>query len=316
MARTAIPRPRTEAEAAPTDWRVSPEESGLRLDELLARRYPSVSRMRLRQLIEEGAVRVDGAARPPGWRVAAGDRVRLRFESDTPTAMTPEPIPVPVLYEDEDLAVVDKPAGMVVHPAGQHRSGTLANALAHRFNVEQRADPPIRPGIVHRLDRATSGLLVVAKNQEALSKLTKAFQNRQVVKRYLALVRGQVPEETGTWQAPIGPDPKASPRWGVRPGGKPATTRFRVVERFPEHTLLELEPVTGRTNQLRLHAAHFGHPIVGDELFGAGPEPGISRLFLHAHRLEFPHPRTGERLRFESPLSPRLRHYLDSIRTR
>src|SRR5262249_32548194 len=153
-------------------------------------------------------------------------------------AMTPEPIPLSVLYEDEVLIVVEKPAGMVVHPAGRHRGGTLANALAYHFNVRGGADPPVRPGIAHRLDRATSGLMVVAKDQPALSKLTVQFQRSEVEKRYLALVHGEPAAEAGEWDAPIGHDPAAVPKWGIRESGRPARSRYRVRERLPGHTLL------------------------------------------------------------------------------
>jgi 23S rRNA pseudouridine1911/1915/1917 synthase len=297
-------------------------EAGERLDRVLAARVPQVSRMRLRQALEQGAVRVNGEVRPPGWRVEAGDRVTLDLDLDQQTAMTPEPLPLSILHEDAALIVVEKPAGMVVHPAGRHRSGTLANALAYHFNVAGGAEPPVRPGLVHRLDRATSGIMVVAKTQaslrtsagSALRRLTIDFQERRVEKRYLALVHGAVEAEEGAWEAPIGSDRRAFPRWGIREEGRPAVTRYRVRERLPSHTLLELEPVTGRTNQLRLHGAHFGHPIAGDDLFGRGPEPGLDRLFLHAYRLAFTHPGTGERLVFESPLPPPLAEYLESRR--
>jgi 23S rRNA pseudouridine1911/1915/1917 synthase len=299
------------------EFLVNEAEAGERLDRVLAARVPQLSRMRLRQALDQGAVRVNGEARPAGWRVDAGCRVTLDLPLDLTTAMTPEPLPVTILYEDTDLVVVEKPAGMVVHPAGRHQSGTLANALAYHFNVAGGADPPVRPGIVHRLDRATSGLLVVAKHQAALSRLTVQFQGKdprgKVEKRYLALVHGRVEAEAGEWEAPIGSDPQSSPRWGIREGGRPAHTRFQVRERWEHYTLLELEPVTGRTNQLRLHCAHFGHPILGDELFGRGQEPGLGRLFLHACRLGFIHPASGERLLFESPLPPELDQYLQAL---
>lgn len=290
---------------------VEPCEAGRRLDDVLAGRVSWLSRMRLRQLLDGGTVRVNQAPRAAGWRVRAGDQVLAPLPEDAATAMTPEPIPVNVLYEDAWLAVVEKPAGMVVHPAGRHQSGTLANALAHHFNVVGAADPPVRPGMAHRLDRAASGLMVIARTQEALSRLTVEFQQKRVRKRYLALVHGIVEAEGGDWEAPIGSDPETTPRWGVREGGRPAHTRFRVLRRLPAYTLLELEPVTGRTNQLRLHCAHFGRPIAGDALFGRGPEPGLDRLFLHAFALAFNHPGTGEWMEFESPLPDDLQNLLD-----
>lgn len=288
-------------------------EAGQRLDQLLAAHVPGVSRMRLRQALDELQVTVAGEVRPAGYRVGADTLVVLSLNLDETTAMTPEAIPLTIFFEDDALIVVEKPAGMVVHPTGRHRSGTLANALAHHFNILHAAEVAIRPGIVHRLDRATSGLMVVAKTQQALSRLTVQFQEKRVRKEYLALVHGHVSTPLGEWHAPIGADPEAWPRWGVREGGRPAESRFHVSEHFPEHTLLRLEPITGRTNQLRLHAAHFGHPIVGDELFGRGAEPALDRLFLHAHYLEFTHPASNERLRYESSLPAELSHYLGTL---
>jgi 23S rRNA pseudouridine1911/1915/1917 synthase len=228
---------------------------------------------------------------------------------------------VPILYEDAHLAVVEKPAGMVAHPTAHWRGGTLVNALAYHFNREPDA-PVIRPGLVHRLDRLTSGLMVVAKSEAMLSRLTVAFQQRRVEKRYLALVRGAVPDEVGLISAPIGRDSEQRPRWGVRAEGRPAETRFRVVERFPHATLLEMEPLTGRTNQLRIHAAHIGHPILGDPTFGrevatlsvTPDEPPPPRLFLHAAHLAFPHPATREWLSFDSSLPAELTEYLARLR--
>jgi 23S rRNA pseudouridine1911/1915/1917 synthase len=285
-----------------------------RLDETLAELLPHASRMSLRGALDDGSVRVNGEVRAAGWRVSAGDCILPPVELPASWAMVPEPIPLPILYEDEDLVVVDKPAGMVMHPAGRHRSGTLANALAHHFNVAGGADPPIRPGIVHRLDRSTSGLVVVAKTQRALSRLTIQFQNKQVTKRYLALVHGRVEPDAGEWDAPIGANPGATPKWGIREDGRPARSRCWVRGRFSGYTLLKLEPVTGRTNQLRLHAAHFGYPIAGDTLFGTDREQDPpARLFLHACRLELRHPSTGAPLRLETGLPPPLAEFISSL---
>lgn len=288
-------------------------EAGERLDRLLAAHVPSVSRMRLRQALDELQVTVDGQVQPAGFRVPAGASVSLNADLDGATAMTPEAIPLTIYFEDDQLVVVEKPAGMVVHPTGRHRTGTLANALAHHFNVVGAADPPIRPGIVHRLDRSTSGLMVIAKTQRALTRLTIQFQEKRVHKQYLALVHGRVLADSGEWHAPIGADPEAWPRWGVRETGRPGESHFQVQQRFPEHTLLMLEPITGRTNQLRLHSAHFSHPIVGDDLFGRGADPELGRLFLHAHHLEFTHPVSGTRVEYHSPLPPELSRYISHV---
>lgn len=296
------------------EFRADPDDHGRRLDDVLARRFPQLSRMHLRRLLDAGGVTVGATPAPAGWRLREGDAVAVVGDLAATSAMTPEALPLRVWLEDEHLAVVEKPAGMVVHPAGRHRSGTLANALAHHFNVAGGADPPIRPGLTHRLDRATSGLMVVAKTQTALSRLTVQFQQRRVRKLYLALLLGCPTQPEGEWDAPIGADAAATPRWGVRPEGRPARSRYRTleaVERAGEvWSLVELEPLTGRTNQLRLHSAHFSHPIAGDELFGRGREPELGRLFLHAHRLEFRHPHTGVPVAVTSPLPEALDDWL------
>jgi 23S rRNA pseudouridine1911/1915/1917 synthase len=299
---------------------VSLSEAGLRLDAFLAAHFGGISRMRLRQAIAQGDVTVDDVARTAGWKLRAGDTVQVRLGDVGPTAMTPEAIPVPILYEDAHLAVVEKPAGMVAHPTAHWRGGTLVNALAHHFNREPDA-LVIRPGLVHRLDRLTSGLMVVAKTEAMLSRLTKAFQQRRVEKRYLALVHGHMTDDDGLIAAPIGRDAEQRPRWGVRPEGRPAETRFRVIERFPHATFLEMEPLTGRTHQLRIHAAHVGHPIVGDPEFGREAPPAATsgvpaapRLFLHAAHLAFHHPVTREWLAFNSPPPPELADYLEALR--
>jgi 23S rRNA pseudouridine1911/1915/1917 synthase len=307
-----------ESEAAPEALAVGPGDARRRLDDFLAERFGTVSRMRLRQAVRDGEVTVNGATVPPGHRLSSGDRVTCAFRDLGPTAMTPEALPLLILYEDETLAVVEKPAGMPSHPTPHHRSGTLANALTHRFNQARDSDGAwLRPGLPHRLDRATSGLMVVTKTQEALRRLTMQFQERRIEKRYLALVHGRVAAEEGIVDAPIGSDPERRPRWGLLPGGRPAQTRYRVRERRGGFTLLELEPITGRTNQLRIHCAHHGHPILGDTEFGrdlaagvyresAEAQPPPDRLCLHAHALAFAHPFHGTPLRFESPLPEEL----------
>jgi 23S rRNA pseudouridine1911/1915/1917 synthase len=296
---------------------VAEAEAGQRLDRLLADRVPQLSRTRLGLLLAEDGVAVNGEPAPAGRHMRLGDRVALEVDVDAPSAMTPEAIPLPILFEDEHLIVVVKPSGMVSHPSGRYQSGTLTNALAYHFNVAGAADPPIRPGIAHRLDKDTSGVMVVAKTQAALSRLTVSFQQSRVGKRYVALVAGRVAEEAGRWEAPIGFERDDFPRWGIRPDGRAATSEYRVRERLPTATLLELMPVTGRTNQLRLHCAHFGHPILGDTLFGPPTEEDTStpgRLFLHAERLVFLHPATREELTFEAELPSELATYLDDLR--
>lgn len=318
---------------------VEVEACAQRLDEFLAARLGQLSRLRIAGLLEQGACKVNGRAAHAGRQVRSGDVVELLIKEHVPGAMTPEPLELETKYEDDDLLVVVKPAGMLVHPTRGVKSGTLANALAYHLNrslieekdarrdelqngqpVEFEAPVPdvespyrnlkskvakmgevVRPGIVHRLDRATSGLMVVAKNQRALSILSRHFHHRLVEKRYLAVVSGHVSKDELHITAPIGRDPAgAQPHWRVLGNGKPAETRLRVVRRGSERTLVELEPVTGRTNQLRIHCAHVGHAIIGDEWYGAASK-GV-RLCLHAARLAFHHPSGGRWMEFESPL--------------
>jgi 23S rRNA pseudouridine1911/1915/1917 synthase len=292
---------------------VGVESSGLRLDEFLAPRLPRLSRVGIANLLARGRCSLNGGEARAGLRLAAGDVVEVAFGGGSPNAMTPEAMPLEVLFEDEHLIVVVKPAGLLIHPSRGVKSGTLANALTHHFNQHLKhsaaGDPQfIRPGIVHRLDRDTSGLLIAAKTQAALSRLSQHFQRRLVLKRYLAVLCGRVSSEELTINAPIGRDEEARPHWRVLEGGKPAETRLRVIERRAGRTLAELEPMTGRTNQLRIHCAHVGHSIIGDRLHGGEPHP---RLCLHASRLAFRHPATNEALEFTSPLPPEVVSALD-----
>jgi 23S rRNA pseudouridine1911/1915/1917 synthase len=254
--------------------------------------------MGIANLIGRGACSVNGETVRAGRRLRAGDAVEVEAFDETPNSMTPDAIELEVVHEDEHLIVVVKPAGVLVHPTRGVKRGTLANALAHHLNRTRNAEF-VRPGIVHRLDRDTSGLLAVAKTQAALSRLTQHFQRRLVEKRYTAIVRGRVGREVTTIMSPIGRDEGARPHWRVLEGGRPSETRLRVLETNGERTLVELEPVTGRTNQLRIHCAHVGHAIVGDRLYGGASH---ARLCLHASRLAFRHPATNELLEFSSPL--------------
>ena len=296
-------------------FRVEEVWAGRRLDEFLAERVPGLSRMHIAGLLARGACRVGGEAAHAGRRLCAGDSVEVESEGDVPNSMTPEPVPLEVVHEDEHLIVVVKPAGMLVHPTLGVKRGTLANALAYHLNrklldesrVNENPIPSgaafVRPGLVHRLDRDTSGLLAVTKTQAALSRLTQHFQRRLVEKRYVAVVGGLLKDEEITIEAPIGRDEDARPRWRVLESGKPAESRLRVTERAQRRTLVELEPLTGRTNQLRIHCAHLGHPIVGDVVYAGEP---YGRLCLHAARLAFRHPASNEWVEFVSKAPPEL----------
>jgi 23S rRNA pseudouridine1911/1915/1917 synthase len=295
------------------NFKASEEDSGLRVDEFLARRLGCLSRMRISRLIASGCCKVSGRLVESGQKIKPGDSIEFKVEYLGPNSMTPEPIPLEILYEDEHICVLVKPTGLLVHPTKHIKSGTLANALVYHFNRSRHGEL-IRPGIAHRLDRDTSGLMVVAKTGRALSILSRHFRRRLVEKRYMALVFGRVSEDEGVISAPIGRALGGEPRWRALEGGKAAQTRFRVLERIDlRASLLELEPITGRTNQLRIHCAHMGHPIFGDDKYGGPAGPG--RLFLHASRLVFYHPAGGRtRMEFSSPLPAELRSFLEQLK--
>ena len=298
------------------------EDAGVRLDVLLSRRLPDWSRSQLQKLIRSGRVQVGAhTAKKAGETVAQGDRIVVRLEKEELHA-APEPLPLDVIYEDADLAVVNKPAGMVVHAGAGVKSGTLVNALLYHMPNLSSAAGGDRPGIVHRLDKMTSGLILVAKNDAAHRKLAADFKARAVCKTYIALVQGRVKGDDGVMDAPIGRDPTRRQR--MKAGGlraRQALTAYHVLRRFPGFTLLQVSPRTGRTHQIRVHLAALGHPIAGDALYGtptpgrrAAPRPeSLARTFLHASDLEFFHPRTSERLSFKAPLAQELRDYLDRL---
>jgi 23S rRNA pseudouridine1911/1915/1917 synthase len=326
-------------------FRIEQQDVRQRLDEFLASRFGNLSRMRIANLIHAGACFVNGATGRAGYRIAQGDAIDLSFDEGAPTSMFPEAIPLEIVHEDDHLVVVVKPAGMLVHPTMSVKSGTLANALAYHMN-QSKPDPApsilnpqsvTRPGLVHRLDRATSGLMVVAKTPRALTILSRHFRKRLIEKRYVALVSDAVDQGSGSINAPIGRDPDQLPHWRVMEDGKPAETRFNVLERLEGATLLELEPVTGRTNQLRIHCAQMGHPIVGDEMYGnrelriadcemkAAAQVEQSairnsqfaiRLCLHASKLAFHHPANGDWISFSSPLPRDITEIINRYRAK
>jgi 23S rRNA pseudouridine1911/1915/1917 synthase len=321
--------PESSFEPGPLDFLVGPEGAGARLDAFLASAVPGLSRTRAARAVEEGDALVNGRLAKPSQKLKAGDRVDLELPAPPPTEIAPEPIAIGVVYEDEDIVVVDKPAGLVVHPGAGVRSGTLANALVYHFG-RMNAGLAWRPGIVHRLDKDTSGLLVVARSEAALTLLSEQFQRRTVAKRYLGMVYGRVADEAGTIDKPIGRHPSVRVRMAIaREGrGRPATTQFRTLERFSETTLLDVKILTGRTHQIRVHLADMGHPVVADETYGKGRSRGLrdaalrarvdalGRQFLHAAFLAFDHPRTGKRLEFNSRLPEPLSGFLEYCRER
>ena len=305
------------------ELRVGRHQAGRRLDQTLAELMPEFSRRRVQHWIEAGRVLVDGAQRRPRDRVWGGEAVRLDAVLEPDLSDCPQDIPLRAVFEDAHLLVIHKPAGLVVHPAAGNRDGTLLNALLHHA-PGLRAVP--RAGIVHRLDKDTSGLLVVAKSLEAHQALTVQLRERRVHREYRALVVGEL-VSGGVVDLPIGRHPSHRTRMAVLPGGRPALTRYRVLERLPGHSLLAVELDTGRTHQIRVHLAHVRHPLVGDPLYGLGPRPprGASpaledalrrfpRQALHAIRLGLVHPTTGRSLEWTLPMEPDLDALLAAFR--
>jgi 23S rRNA pseudouridine1911/1915/1917 synthase len=283
----------------------------------LAGRLPEWSRARLQALIAGGRVAIAGREAPkPSLRVRAGDRIVVDVPPPEPSTIQPESIPLNVVHEDADVLVIDKPAGLAVHPGAGRRTGTLAHAvLAHAPDLTGIGGE-LRPGIVHRLDKDTSGLIVVAKNERALRRLQQAIQLRLVRREYTAIVHGRVRRAAGTIDAPIGRDPRHRTRMAVVAAGRRAVTHFRVAETFADASLLEVRLDTGRTHQIRVHCASIGHPVIGDPVYGRGvPSRGLARQALHAGRLSFPHPTTGAVMAFESPLPEDLRALVRRLRT-
>lgn len=290
-------------------------EPGSRVDRYVAERVSHLSRSQVKQLIVEGLLTVNGQVVKASHRLERGDQILLRTPETEEAALVPEGLPLSVVYEDQDLLVVDKPAGLVVHPAPGHRGGTLVNALLARY-PELPVDESKRPGIVHRLDKDTSGLVVVAKNEDARQKLQQQFKESQVRKIYLALVEGRVEPARGAIDAPLGRDPKNRKRMAVIPhGARESRTEYRVLERLGEHSLLEVRPLTGRTHQVRVHLAFIGHPVVGDRTYGYRRQhPGVTRQFLHAHRLRFRLPSSEQEIELVSELPADLAGVLAGLR--
>jgi 23S rRNA pseudouridine1911/1915/1917 synthase len=270
-----------------------------RLDRFLAEHAEDLSRSAAARLIKSHLVRLNGQAADPADRVVAGDVVDFEIPEAYVAEAAGEAIPLEIVYEDEDLAVVDKPAGMVVHPAPGHHTGTLVHALLGRGGGWSAVGGVTRPGIVHRLDKGTSGLIVVARNDVSHRALSAQLKDRSLSRTYMAIVRGRVKDDAGELEGPIGRDPRDRKRMAVVSGGRFARTRYQVIDRRPGHTLLRCDLDTGRTHQIRVHLAALGHPVTGDAEYG-GEEAGASRPMLHAWRLRLRHPRTGEEMSFEA----------------
>jgi 23S rRNA pseudouridine1911/1915/1917 synthase len=303
---------------------ISLEQAGQRLDAFLASQIENWSRARLQRLIEAEDVLVNGKPGKPSYKLREHDELEVELITPAITSFTPEAIPIEIVHEDDTLVVVNKPAGLVVHPAAGIHSGTLANALAYHFQQLPNA-ASVRPGIVHRLDRDTSGLLVVAKTESALENLSDQFRDRTVYKSYAALVHGRVPSDSGRIDQPLARDRSNRTRMAVVRGGRSALTVYRVNRRFNRFTLLDVELKTGRTHQIRVHLAWLKHPVVADETYGGGRDNTIQnarlraqirnlgRHFLHAEKLAFAHPVTNERVLYNSPLPEELSTLLTQI---
>jgi 23S rRNA pseudouridine1911/1915/1917 synthase len=301
------------------EHRVGPELAGQRLDAALAKLEPGLSRAQVRRLVDGGLVTVSGAAVKPAHRLKLGERIAGSVPEPAPVDVAAEAIALAVLFEDPDVIVIDKPAGLVVHPAPGHAGGTLVNALLHHCRDLSGVGGELRPGIVHRLDKDTSGVLVVAKNDRAHRSLAAQFKAHSVEREYLALVCGTPKVASGVVDAAIGRHPTDRKKMSTRTRrGRTAVTHYAVEERLRGATLLRVRLETGRTHQVRVHLASIGLPVLGDPVYGggraAGVELGLSRQALHAAKLGFVHPASGETVRFASPLPADLAAVLESLR--
>jgi 23S rRNA pseudouridine1911/1915/1917 synthase len=296
---------------------VDGECAGERADRFITAQLPGSSRAAVQELFRSGHVRINGVAGKPASRLSVGDVIDVDVVPRAPLSAAPEALPLSLVYEDQDMAVVDKPAGLVVHPAPGHPSGTLANIVAAAFPQLREVGSQLRPGIVHRLDKETSGLMVIALTDAAHASLQRQISSRSADRRYLALVEGRLRPEKGEIDAPIGRHRTRRTLMAVHGlASRPARTSYRTVEDLPAVTYVEARLHTGRTHQIRVHLAALGHPIVGDVAYGGKPYPGLSRHFLHAYRLTVSSPTSGQRLEFTSPLPGDLRKVLDDLRAR
>ena len=288
------------------------EEAGTRLDRFVGEKCPELSRTQAQKLIADGHIMVNGHAAKPSLKLNPGDRVEVVIPPTPPSPLSPEAMPLTILYEDDDLLVLDKPAGLAVHPAPGHPGHTLLNAVLSHFPHLAELSDSLRPGVVHRLDKDTSGVMLVAKNKAAQADLINQFKSRSITKAYLALVKGRLTPERGLIEAAIGRDPRHRKRMAVVTGGREARTEYQVIKYLGDCTLLEVVPETGRTHQIRVHLAAIGYPVVGDAVYGV-KSTHLSRQFLHASRLGFKLPSTGEYVELKSELTPDLKQALKDI---
>ncbi len=293
----------------------SGEKAGLRLDQLLAKKIKGVSRSQLQRLIESGRVKVQSKSRKASYRLKVGERIEVDYELAQPAIVRPEAIPLEVIYKDSHFIIINKPSGMVVHPGAKVNQGTLVNALLYHFPQLKEIGPLSRAGLVHRLDKETSGLMVVALNEEAYHSLQDQFRKRAVEKIYLGLAWGKMGSKEGVFTWSVGRHPKHGQKISIRTK-KPrlAETHYKVIKEYGEFTLLQIKPITGRTHQIRVHLAAAGHPLVGDKLYGRRrAKINCPCLFLHAHHLSFWHPATGQKVEYSSPLPSALQRFLEQL---
>ena len=288
------------------------DKPGIRLDKYVGEKCPELSRTHAQRLIAEGYITVNNRVTKAGLKLSAGDRVDIVIPPTPPSPLLPEAIPLKILYEDDDLLVIDKPPGLTVHPAPGHPSHTLINAVLSHFPHLADISDSLRPGVVHRLDKDTSGVMLVAKNSVAQINLAEQFRAHSVVKAYLVLVKGHLTPENGIIEAPIGRDPRNRKRMAVVTRGREARTEYQVVRYIDDFTLLEVRPETGRTHQIRVHLSAIGYPVVGDAMYGV-KSAVLSRQFIHASRLGFKSPSTDEYVEFTSELPADLEQALKDI---
>lgn len=289
------------------------KDSGNRLDKTLAD-LTTLSRSQANEEIKKGTVLVNGKAAKAKYAVKVGDVITYEIPEDETLDYEAEDIPLDIIYEDEDVAVINKPQGMVVHPSAGHTSGTLVNALMYHIKDLSTINGVVRPGIVHRIDKDTSGLLMIAKNDISHKALAEELKDKKSLRKYLAIVHGNLPNDRGMIEAPIGRSEKDRKKQAVTAKGKEALTRFQVLERFGNYTLVELTLETGRTHQIRVHMAYIGHPVAGDPLYGPRKTLKGQGQFLHARTLGFTHPRTGEVMTFTAEAPAIFQERLEELR--
>ncbi|MDB7101438.1 MULTISPECIES: RluA family pseudouridine synthase [Enterococcus] len=289
------------------------EEKG-RIDKVLTGLFPDHSRSQVQQWLKDGAVSVNGEPVKANYKVKSADTIIIDVPEPEELEILAEDLPIEIVYEDDDVAVVNKPQGMVVHPSAGHAQGTLVNALMYHMKNLSSINGVIRPGIVHRIDKDTSGLLMIAKNDQAHEALAQQLKDKTSLRKYIALVHGVIPHEKGTINAPIGRSKVDRKMQAIREDGKPAVTHFTVLERFENFTLVELQLETGRTHQIRVHMKYIGYPLAGDPVYGPKKTLKGNGQFLHAKLLGFTHPQTNERMTFEAPLPEVFEKTLEKLR--